>query len=128
MKKTFLVVVLMALLLLNIVIAANESVSVTTIKCDGGTYEIINDTIKCVTCASGFAPSNGTCILKTQQLNTESAKKTLIQRFDQFIDDNGTQIAPANPTLGKVVLFIVAIVFLHYLLVGAGKVLRGRRK
>lgn len=128
MKKTFLITVVIALLLLNLAMAANESVSVTTIKCDGGTYEIANSTIKCVTCASGFTPSNGTCILKTQQLNTASAKKTLQQRFDQFIDDNGTQIAPANPTLGKVVLFIIAIVFFHYLLVGAGKVLRGRRK
>ena len=128
MKKTFLIVVLMALLLLNIASAANESISVTKIECQDGTYEIVNDTIKCVTCASGFKPTNGTCVLKTKELNTETPKKSLVQRFDQFIDDNGTQIAPANPTLGKIVLFAVAIVFLNYLLVGIGKIMRSKNR
>lgn len=128
MKKILVIAAIISLLLLNVALAANESVSVTMMKCDGGTYEIINETIKCITCTSGFSPSNGNCVLKAKELNTESTKKTLIQRFDQFIDDNGTQIAPANPTLGKVVLFIIAITFLRYLLVGMGKILRGKSR
>lgn len=124
--KTIPILVMMALLLLNVAMAANESVSVTTVKCLDGAFEIANDSIKCVTCAAGFEAVNGTCVLKTKQLNTETSQKSLIKRFDQFIDDNGTQIAPANPALGKAVLFIVVIVFLHYLLVGVGKIMRGK--
>ncbi len=127
MNKILLIMPMMFLLLFDLALAANESISVTTMKCLDGAYEVVNDSIKCVTCASGFEAINGTCTLKTKQLNTETPKNNLVQRFDKFIDDNGTQIAPANPALGKVVLFAVAIIFFYFLLVGVGKILRGRK-
>ncbi len=112
MKTIFLIVAVMALLLLNIVIAANESISVTTMKCLDGAYELVNDSIKCVTCASGFTLENGTCV-----------KKTLKQRLNQFVEDNVSQIAPANPALGKGLLIALTVVFLTSLLAIVRKLL-----
>ena len=99
----------MLILLLAVVAAAQaQNLTVKTITCPQS-YKIVNDSITCVSCASGFAAVNGTCIPNQQKdLNTANAK-SFQSEIEKFIDTTGEKIAPENPSLGRAGIVLFAL-------------------
>ena len=109
-NKTFFVIVFVVMLSATIISAAEvlgqNNINITILKCPGKSYEIINDSVVCVSCSYGFDTVNGSCVPE----ETEAKGLNMRSTWESFIDVQGAKLTPENPGLGRTILMVGSVV------------------